>query len=152
ETARLAHYVLPASSQYEKWEAAFFNLEFPHNVFQLRAPVVPPLPGTLPEAEIHTRLVRALGALPDDALATLKAAAREGRLEFAQAFFQFPELLPLAPVVLYEALGPTLPEGAAATAAIWGLAQTCAATFPDSVKRAGFAGDGLELGEALFEA
>lgn len=25
ETARLAHYVLPAQSQYEKWEATFFN-------------------------------------------------------------------------------------------------------------------------------
>ena len=26
ETAQLAHYVLPASSQFEKWEATFFNL------------------------------------------------------------------------------------------------------------------------------
>src|SRR6185436_18090512 len=34
ETAKLAHYVLPAPSQYEKWEAAFFNLEFPNNTFQ----------------------------------------------------------------------------------------------------------------------
>ena len=29
ETARNADYVLPAASQYEKWEATFFNLEFP---------------------------------------------------------------------------------------------------------------------------
>ena len=29
ETARCADYVLPASSQYEKWEATFFTLEFP---------------------------------------------------------------------------------------------------------------------------
>jgi anaerobic selenocysteine-containing dehydrogenase len=29
ETARLAHYVLPASSQYEKTEFTLFNLEFP---------------------------------------------------------------------------------------------------------------------------
>jgi anaerobic selenocysteine-containing dehydrogenase len=152
ETARLAHYVLPASSQFEKWEAAFFTLEFPKNVFQLRAPLMPPLPGTLPEAEIHARLVRALGALPEGVLSTLREAARAGRLELARALFQHPELLPLAPVVLYEVLGPTLPEGAAATAAIWGLAHNCAATFPDSVRRAGFAGDGLELGEALFEA
>ena len=36
ETAREADYVLPASSQFEKWECTFFNLEFPHNVFQLR--------------------------------------------------------------------------------------------------------------------
>ncbi len=34
ETARHAHYVLPASSQYEKWEATFFTFDFPHNYFQ----------------------------------------------------------------------------------------------------------------------
>src|SRR5262249_24300828 len=33
ETARLADYVLPASSQFEKAEATFFNLEFPRNYF-----------------------------------------------------------------------------------------------------------------------
>src|SRR5689334_3785991 len=35
ETARHAHYVLPAASQYEKPEATFFTLEFPHNTFHL---------------------------------------------------------------------------------------------------------------------
>src|SRR5204862_914384 len=33
ETARMADYVLPAASQYEKPEATFFNLEFPRNNF-----------------------------------------------------------------------------------------------------------------------
>ena len=36
ETARLAHYVLPVASQFEKAEATFFNFEFPHNYFHLR--------------------------------------------------------------------------------------------------------------------
>ncbi|WP_242435964.1 molybdopterin-dependent oxidoreductase [Streptomyces sp. Root369] len=31
ETGRQADYVLPAASQFEKWEAAFFTFEFPHN-------------------------------------------------------------------------------------------------------------------------
>ena len=48
ETARLAHYVLPAASQFEKPEATFFNLEFPHNTFHLRHPLMEPLPGTWP--------------------------------------------------------------------------------------------------------
>jgi anaerobic selenocysteine-containing dehydrogenase len=108
ETARLAHYVLPASSQFEKWEATFFNLEFPHNVFQLRAPILDPLPGTLPEPEIHRRLVRALGAITDADLADLKQAAesipQQGRLAYAAAFFawqaQHPKLFPLAPIAL----------------------------------------------------
>ncbi len=50
ETARLAHYVLPASSQYEKTEFTLFNFEFPTNYFHVRAAVVPPLEGTLPGA------------------------------------------------------------------------------------------------------
>ena len=48
ETARCADYVLPAASQYEKWEATFFNLEFPHNSFHLRPPLLDPLPGHAP--------------------------------------------------------------------------------------------------------
>jgi len=151
ETARHADYVLPAASQFEKWEATFFNLEFPDNGFQLRAPLLPPLEGTLPEPEIHRRLVRALGALDDDDLAPLHAAAAQGRQAYADAFLTAmidkPHLSRLAPVVLYETLGPTLPEGAAATAAIWGLAQTTALTYPASIQRAGY-----QSGDDLFDA
>jgi anaerobic selenocysteine-containing dehydrogenase len=42
ETARLAHYVLPASSQFEKAEATFFNFDFPENHFHLRRRLLPP--------------------------------------------------------------------------------------------------------------
>src|SRR6266540_1869864 len=110
ETARLAHYVLPASSQYEKWEATFFNFDFPQNVFHLRRPVLEPLPGTLGEPEIHARLCEALGAVTDDDVAPLRTAAEDGRGAFADAFFAAvaakPELGRLAPVLLYRALGP----------------------------------------------
>jgi anaerobic selenocysteine-containing dehydrogenase len=87
ETARLAHYVLPAPSQYEKWEATFFNFEFPANVFHLRRPLLPAPEGVLPEPEIHARLVEALGLVTEDDLAPLRAAAAEGRAQFAEAFF-----------------------------------------------------------------
>ena len=79
ETARLAHYVLPVPSQYEKWEATFFNFDFPRNVFHLRRPLLEPLPGTLGEPEIHARLCEALGAFGEDDIAPLRAAAEEGR-------------------------------------------------------------------------
>ncbi len=49
--------------------------------------------------------------------------------------------------MLYETLGPTLGEGRAATAAVWGLAQTTMLAYPQSVQRAGFAD-----GDALFDA
>jgi anaerobic selenocysteine-containing dehydrogenase len=151
ETARHADYVLPAASQFEKWEATFFNLEFPRNTFHLRAPLLEPLPGTLPEPEIHARLVRALGVVPESVLMSLRAAAGEDRGAFAAALMQAtgadPRLGGLLPYLLYETLGPTLPDGAAAAAALWGLAHRCALTYPDAVRRAGHAD-----GEALFGA
>ena len=160
ETAREAHYVLPAASQFEKWECTFFNLEFPHNFFHLRRPVFEPLPGTLPEAEIHARLCRAMGAYSDADIAPLRAAARAGRAEFAGAFFELlgtkPQLGKLAPVLLYEGLGPSLRTAdgvpAAGAAAVWGLAHRCAGSYAASIHRAGMEGDGLALGEALFDA
>jgi formate dehydrogenase len=156
ETARLAHYVLPAPSQFEKWEATFFNFEFPHNVFHLRHPVIPAPDGPLPEPEIHARLVEALGAMTRQQLAPLHAAAEQGRAEFATAFFEAttadPSLGALAPLVLYRTLGPTLSDGAASAALLWGAAHRCALAFESSVRAAGFTGDGLELGEHLFDA
>ncbi|MFC0116228.1 molybdopterin-dependent oxidoreductase [Kibdelosporangium aridum] len=147
ETARHAHYVLPAASQFEKWEATFFNLEFPRNTFHLRAPVLDPLPGTLNEAEIYARLIRALGLVTAEDLAPLHEA--ETREAFAQAMLRAlsGKLAPLAPFVLYETLGPKLPNGARNAAVLWLAAQKCAMTYPDAVKRAGHAD-----GEALFEA
>lgn len=155
ETARMADYILPASSQYEKWEATFFNLEFPENAFHLRKPLFDPLPGTLTEAEIYTRLVRAMGELPDG-FPELTQAARQSRMAYAMAFQKFmksqPEMIDYAPVILYETLGPTLPEGAAAAAFLWASAHQFAAKHPEAVRRAGHKGEGPQLGEALFDA
>ena len=156
ETARLAHYVLPAQSQYEKWEATFFNFDFPNNVFHLRKPLLEPMSHTLPEPEIHARLVEALGLLTDEMYAPLRAAAAISRAAFGEAFFAAtsanPALGSFAPIVLYRTLGPTLPDGAASAAILWGASHRCALGFPESVKRAGFTGEGLEPGEKLFDA
>ena len=151
ETARLAHYVLPAATQFEKPEATFFNLEFPHNTFHLRHPVLEPLPGTLAEPEIWARLVRALGIVDDAELKPLRDAAKEGRAAYVQAFTAAistnPMMARLVPFVLYETLGPTLPDGLAGAAALWGLAQKTALAYPEAVRRAGH-----DDGNALFDA
>ncbi|TRW82458.1 molybdopterin-dependent oxidoreductase [Mycolicibacterium sp. 018/SC-01/001] len=151
ETARLAHYVLPAASQFEKPEATFFNLEFPRNTFHLRHRLMEPLEGTLPEPEIWARLTRALGVVDEAELVPLRDAAERGLDEFAAAFLTAvgtnPGLTKVLPFVLYETLGPTLPEGLAGAAALWGLAQKAAMTYPEAVRRAGHAD-----GNALFEA
>jgi anaerobic selenocysteine-containing dehydrogenase len=160
ETAQFAHYVLPASTQYEKTEFTLFNFEFPTNYFQVRPAVLPPLPGTLPEPEIYTRLGRALGLLPgDNALAPLRAAAERSRGEFDKTFGGFmkdnPAAQPAGALVLYNTLGRTLPNGTAAAAALWPAAQACARRMPAAVRRALEAPADVpdaRLGERLFDA
>ncbi|MGC7097293.1 molybdopterin-dependent oxidoreductase [Amycolatopsis lurida] len=154
ETARLADYVLPAPTQFEKFEATFFNFDFPRNVFHLRHPVVPAPEGVLPEPEIHARLVEAAGVLSDEDYAPLREAAARGRAEFAQAFLALmadPAKRRLAPVLLYRTLGPTLPHDAAAAAVLWMAAHECARKNPAGVEKAGY-GSGFEAGERLFAA
>ena len=160
ETARLSHYVLPAASQFEKTEFTLFNFEFPTNYFHVRAGILPPLEGTLPEPEIYTRLARALGLLPgDNVLAHLSDAASRSRAEFATAFRAFmadnPATMPLAALVLYNTLGRSLPDGVAAAAPLWAAAQSCARRSPQAVRRAIAAPDAMpdaQLGDALFDS
>jgi anaerobic selenocysteine-containing dehydrogenase len=154
ETARLAHYVLPASTQFEKAEATFFNFDFPENCFHLRPRLLPPPEGVLPEAEIHARLCLALGAVTEDDLAPLRAAAAAGADAYAQAVVERlmsdPRLAAQAPVLLYRTLElpPELREGAV----LLGLALRAAMQSPASLARAGFGGSPLEAARALFTA
>lgn len=155
ETARLADYVLPAASQFEKWEATFFTLEFPHNHFHLRAPLMDPLPGTKAEPEIWARLVEELlriqGQTPRWKLRLLTAAARVGRKAYFAAFAAIGvtdrSTMGLAPYLLYRTLGPTLPDGATAAAALWGLSLRVAREHGASMRRAGHRDH-----DALFDA
>lgn len=156
ETARCADYVLPAASQFEKHESSLFTLHFPHNAFQVRKPLMDPLPGTRPEPEIYAEVIDRLGVVDDALIADLTAAARISRQAFALAFFSAvenqPRLAGLTPYLLYRTLGATLPPGERAMALIWGLAHLCAIAQPDAVARAGFTARGFAQGEQLFEA
>jgi hypothetical protein len=117
---------------------------------------MPPLEGLFSEAELHARLVDALGALPDEPVATLRAAWQAGRAEFRRAFMMLmrgdPKIAGIAPVLLYRAIGPLLPEGSAEAAAVWGLCQTAAQKQGASMARAGFDGPAPEAADALFDA
>jgi len=154
ETARLAHYVLPASTQFEKAEATFFNFDFPENCFHLRPRILPPPAGVLPEAEIHARLCAALGAITEDDLVPLRAAAAAGPGAYAEAIVGLlmtdPRLAAQAPVLLYRtmALPPEVREGAV----LLGLALRAAMQSPASLARAGFGGSPLEAAQKLFTA
>jgi anaerobic selenocysteine-containing dehydrogenase len=156
ETARQADYVLPASSQFEKAEATFFNLEFPRNGFHLRQPLFPPRPGTLTEAEMHARLVEALGELGEGHYRFLRRAARLGRTAFGLAFAwkaaRDPAVARYAPVVLYRTLGETLPAGFAPAASLWGISQLFVRQQRAAAAGAGFGGSALAAGNKLFDA
>ncbi len=156
ETARQADYVLPATSQFEKAEATFFNVEFPRNGFHLRQPLFPPRQGTLTEAEIHARLVEALGELDDRHYRFLRSAARLGRTAFGLAFAwkaaRDKRIARYAPVVLYRTLGQILPEGIAPAASLWGISQLFVRNQRVAAERAGFGGSALAAGNKLFDA
>jgi anaerobic selenocysteine-containing dehydrogenase len=153
ETARLAHYILPASSQFEKAEATFFNFDFPHNYFHLRRRLLKPAANTLPEAEIHARLCEALGAVSDADLAPLRAVAAN-RSVYAMTMLSKvmtdPRLAPLAPVILYRTM--ELPDDAREGAVVFGLAVKAAMEHAAPLARAGFTGSPIEAATKLFDA
>ncbi|MBC7727161.1 MAG: molybdopterin-dependent oxidoreductase, partial [Microbacteriaceae bacterium] len=156
ETARQADYVLPASSQFEKAEATFFNMEFPRNAFHLRQPLFAPRTGTLSEAEIHARLLEALGELGPRDYRLLRGAAKLGGTAFGLAFgwqtSRTPKLRRYASVLLYRTLGTTLLPQRAPAASLWGICQMYVRKEPQAAARAGFGGSPLRAGQRLFDA
>ncbi len=160
ETARRAHYVLPAASQFEKCEATGFNLEFPDNFFHLRRPLFEPPGEALPEPEIYTRLLVKLGAIPER-FPVLTAIARSEPTATAHAGFIAalgttlalnPRWKPFAASIVYRSLGAALPPGLAAAAPLLALALGYAAAHSEAVRRAGHHGNRYTLGVALFRA
>lgn len=160
ETARLAHYVLPAASQFEKWEFSGFNLEFPVNAFHLRHPLFEPLGESLPEPEIYTRLLEKMGEIPTR-FPLLSAIARHEPKQTGHAGFMAALALKLssnkrmvryAPSILYRTLGQALPGAAAPAAFLLPLALQFTGKYPQAARRAGFAGSKLAQGKQLFDA
>ncbi len=156
ETAELADYILPAATQYEKYEATFFNFEYPDNFFHLRHPIIEAPEGMLTEPEIHARLVEEIGFFEEGELDDLKAAAEKDLNTYAMTLFMAmkanPKIKQAITYVLYRTLGPVLPNGAASAASVFGLCQIYAQKFPKLVEAAGFEGQGPMLGTAMFEA
>lgn len=157
ETARLAHYVLPAASQFEKWETAVFTPHFPDNVLKLRPPLFAMPDGLRTEQQIYTELLRRLGKLPgDDEIRELRTVAATSRVAYLGALFTLvaghPEYFAVAPAILADTLGATLGDDPrlAATSVLWFLCHQLAGTEPVALARAGFTGEPAAAAEALF--
>ena len=144
ETARLADYVLPVASQFEKAEATFFNFEFPHNYFHLRTALMPPLTGFSPRPNF-TRACSRPSACCRWTPSALRAAWLEGRVAFRAKFFELARRPSARPRsrrwLLYRAIGDLLPEGLAEGAACGRFARSRRSASAPSLARAGFTGD-----------
>ena len=158
ETARLAHYVLPAASQFEKLEATGFTLEFPENYFHLRHPIAQPMGEALPEPEIYTRLLEAMGVIPRK-FPVLSAIARSepdltGHLGYMTALGLTLSInkrwAPYGASIMYRTLGKALRDAAAAP--LLPIAMAYAKEHAVAVRRAGHKGSLLTLGANLFRA
>ena len=145
ETAQIADYVLPAANQFEKHEATFFGENFLH----FRKPIFKPLEGTLPEPEIYTRILRAMGEIPER-FETLSEAAKEdmsnpGKGHFQNAFMKASMedgvVRKYAPIALREAYKEVLPADASTGAAFFFASSMFANKYPKAVENAGFNND-----------
>ncbi|NNM01808.1 MAG: molybdopterin-dependent oxidoreductase, partial [Gammaproteobacteria bacterium] len=160
ETARLAHYVLPAASQFEKWEFTGFNLEFPDNYFHLRHPLFEPDADTLSEPEIYTPLLEAMGEIPgrfpllENIPRFEPGFSRHGAYlaGLSATLKRNPAWRPYGASIMYRTLGRQLGNGAAAAAPLLPLAMRFAARYSRQVRRAGIDGGSLTQGVNLFRA
>ncbi len=146
ETARYADYVLPAASQFEKWECTFFNLEFPHNYFHLRRPVFEPMEGTLPESEIHARCAgRSARTATTISRRSTRPQRSVERSTPRHCSGSSPNGRRWASCSRSSSTrrsgrhcGPRTASTPSGAAAVWGLAQTAAGFWDASMRRAGF--------------
>jgi len=151
ETARLSHYVLPARSAFEKWDATFFSLTFPEVHFQLRHPSCEPLGEPLEEGEIYLRLAKELGILPNIP-ASLYEAAQGDRKAFALELLKFTgqdrRAARMLPFVVADTLGKSFHSEH--LAAVWGLMLMYPPHAVDALTRAGYEVSPF-LGDDLFQ-
>ena len=103
------------------------------------------------------RIAEALGAVPEGIEQELRdVLATAGREGFREAVFaklaEDPALLAIAPGLLYRTLGPTLPAGMKNAATLWAVCHQYATSSREALLATGLEGEGMDLGEALFDA
>lgn len=155
ETARFAHYVLPARNFYETWDGTFFAWTYPEVYFQLRGPIVEPPGDCLESSKIYTRLAEKLGLIPEIPEDIIEAASANpgNRLAFGAKLMAWaarePAIRSKMVFILEKTLGNLWQSGN--KAALWGLLMTAPRDVRENAVRAGFA-PGLDLGDRMFQA
>ena len=155
ETAALSHYVLPALSAYESWDAGLVVWEggFPKIFLQMRHPVVEPEGEQIEGGEIFLRLADRLGLIPEIPDTLYEAADKGDRLKFGAALVEYlksnPEAGKSMPYILSKTLGKKL--GSGQLASFWGILQNLPPASHELAGRVGFH-PGPGLGEEIFQA
>jgi anaerobic selenocysteine-containing dehydrogenase len=155
ETAVLSHYVLPALSAYESWDAGLtvWSGGFPKIFLQMRHPVVEPEGEQIEAGEIFLRLADRLGLIPEIPDKLYEAADKGDRLKFGEALIEYlksnPEAGRSMPYILSKTLGKKL--GSAQLASFWGGLQNLPPAGHELAARVGFH-PGPGLGEEIFQA
>ncbi len=154
ETAALSHYVLPAMTAYESWDAGLtlWAGGFPKIFMQMRHPVVEPEGEQIEAGEIYLRLADKLGMVPEIPETLYRAAESEDRLRFGAALVEYLKANPKAgknmPYLLGKTLGKKL--GSVQLASFWGALQSLPPSSHELAERAGFH-PGPGLGEEIFQ-
>jgi len=153
ETAALSHYVLPALSAYESYDAGMQPHGFPDIFMQVRHPVVKPEGEQLEAAEIFTRLADALGLVPEIPEKLHEAADSGDRLHFGAELMAFAGKNPDAGRAMQYILAKTLGRSMGSVHKAWQWSRL--ATMPpwaqEKAARVGFT-PGLTIGDDLFQA
>ena len=159
ETARHSDYILPAASQFEKTEAAFFNLSFPRNFFHLRRPISKAKNKELTEADIYKGILKAMGVLPKRFPLLEKVAQWDRKLpgrgiymrafQLHMLFFKNHRAFPM--LITRETLGKHLPSELQNAAFLFWSCHRYAKKYPSALMRMGLRGNSNQLGEALFQ-
>ena len=149
ETARLAHYVLPAVPRNTRNpEFTLFNFEFPTNYFHVRAGVRAAAQARCRSPRSTRGFCRALG----DRRTTRRWPICGARRARSSPGLPWPSANSLQAIEilggraehsLRDAEFSTLPDGAAAAAVWWQAAHKCAAELGDAGRRAGIDGEGF---------
>jgi anaerobic selenocysteine-containing dehydrogenase len=153
ETAALSHYVLPALSAYESYDAGMQPHGFPDVFMQVRHPVVEPQGEQLEAAEIFTRLADALGLVPEFPEKLHEAADSGDRLRFGMELMTFAGQNPNAKQAMQYILAKTLGRsmGSVNLAWQWSRLVTMPPWAQEKAVRAGFT-PGPAIGDDLFQA
>ena len=153
ETAALSHYVLPALSGFESYDAGMAPHGFPDVFMQVRHPVVRAKGEQLEAAEIFTRLAEALGLVPDIPETLQQAADSGDRLRFGAELMAFVGENPGAGRAMQYILARTLGRAMGSVHLAWQWSRL--ATLPpwaqDKAARAGFT-PGPAIGDEVFQA